>query len=147
MNQDDPFYDVFYWGPSLDCVAHIEANFNALKKQPTRVQLCCHCAGEFDSPVEFNYYLKAPHGPYYYMMCSLLVRCALTMDATSLYTELDEMHKLSKTSWMFKQQERLAVKHMPWHVKTSQRMRKRIRQRRSKFASAMLPCIPTCIIE
>jgi hypothetical protein len=31
---------------------------------PTRVELCCHCAGEFDSPVELNSFLKAPDGPY-----------------------------------------------------------------------------------
>jgi hypothetical protein len=71
MNQDDPCYDVFHCGLSLDCTAHIEANFNTSKIQPTRVKLCCHRVGELDSPAEFNYYLKAPHGPYYYdMLCN-----------------------------------------------------------------------------
>jgi hypothetical protein len=64
LDPDDPCYDVFHCDPSLDCNAHIEANFYTSKIQPTRVELCCHCAGEFDSPVELNSSLKAPDGPY-----------------------------------------------------------------------------------
>ena len=44
-------YDVFNCEPSLDCNSHIEAIFYTSKFQPTRVELCCHCAGEFDTPV------------------------------------------------------------------------------------------------
>ena len=64
LNPHDPCYDVFHCDPSLDCNAHIEANFYTSKIQPTRVDLCCHCAGEFYSPVELSSSLKAPNGPY-----------------------------------------------------------------------------------
>jgi len=73
MNQDNPCYDIFHCGPSLDCTAHIEGNFNISKIQPTSVKLCCHCACELDSPVVLNYSLKAPHDPYYVVppLCKL----------------------------------------------------------------------------
>ena len=74
MNQHDPCCDIFHCGPSLDCTAHIEANFNTSKNQPTRDKFFCHCAGEFDSPAEFNYSLKAPHGPYYIVLPSCKMR-------------------------------------------------------------------------
>ena len=64
LDQDDPCYDVFLYDTSLDCIAHIEAIFYTSKIQPARVELCCYCAGEFDSPVELNSSLKAPDGPY-----------------------------------------------------------------------------------
>ncbi len=40
-----------------------EANLYTSKIQPTRVKLCCHCAGDFDSPVDLNSSLKVPDGP------------------------------------------------------------------------------------
>ena len=48
----------------MDCTTHIEADFYTSKVQLARVELCCHCAGEFESPVEINTSLRAPEGPY-----------------------------------------------------------------------------------
>ncbi len=56
--------DVFHCDPSLNCSAHIEAIFYASKIQFSRIESCCHCAGESDSPIELNSCLKAPDGPY-----------------------------------------------------------------------------------
>jgi hypothetical protein len=76
LNQDDTCYEVFLFDTSLDCIADIEANFYTSKIQPTRVELCCYCAGEFDSPVELNSSLRAPDGPY-----SLVFRvCKICLD-------------------------------------------------------------------
>jgi len=76
MDKDDPCYDVFHCDPSSDCNAHIEANFYTLKIQPTRVELCYHCAGNFDSPVELNCSLKVPDGPY----SVVLPACTMCLD-------------------------------------------------------------------
>ena len=54
MDADDPFHDVLHCDSSLDCNAHIEAHFYTYKIQHGRVEMCCYCAGEFDSPVEFS---------------------------------------------------------------------------------------------
>ena len=63
-DQDDPCYDVFHCDPFLDCNAHIEAIYYTSKFHPTHVELWCHCAVEFDSPLEFNSSFKVSVGPY-----------------------------------------------------------------------------------
>ena len=63
MDQDDPFYDMVHCDPYLDCAANIEANVFASRIQNTRVELCCHCVGECDSPAELKSSLKAPNDP------------------------------------------------------------------------------------
>ncbi len=45
LDPDDPFYDVFLADPSLDCDTHIQAEFYVSRVEPTRLELCCHCAG------------------------------------------------------------------------------------------------------
>ncbi len=47
LDPDDPCYDIFHCDPSLDCTTHIEADLYTSKVQLLRVELCCHCAGEF----------------------------------------------------------------------------------------------------
>jgi hypothetical protein len=64
MDQYDPLYVVFHCDSSLDCSAHIEANFYASKIQPSHIEPCYHCAGEYDSQIELNSSLEAPDGPY-----------------------------------------------------------------------------------
>ena len=64
LNPEDPCYDVFQCDPSLDYDTHIEANIYTSTIQPERLELCCHCAGVFDSPVMMHPSLKAPAGPY-----------------------------------------------------------------------------------
>ena len=64
LDPDDPCYVIFHCGPSLDCTTHIEADFYTSKVQLARVELCCHSAGEFESPEEINTYLRAPEDPY-----------------------------------------------------------------------------------
>ena len=96
LAQDDPCYDVFHCETSLDCTAHNEAHFYTSKIQSTRVESCCYCACEFDSPVEFNSSLKAPDGPFSLVL--LVCKMSLTSDATSLYAEQGKLHKLSETS-------------------------------------------------
>ena len=64
LSPEDPCYDVFQCDPSLDCDTHIEANFYTSAIQRERLELCCHCAGVFDSPVMMHPSLKAPAGPY-----------------------------------------------------------------------------------
>ena len=64
LDPDDPCFDIFQCDPSLDYDAHIESEFYTSKIQPTRVKICSHCAGKYDSPVELNTALKAPDGPY-----------------------------------------------------------------------------------
>ncbi len=60
LDSDDPFYNIFLCNPSLDCNTHIEADLYTSRIIHERIELCCHCAGEFDSPVELNSNLKAP---------------------------------------------------------------------------------------
>ena len=64
LDPDDPFYNIFLCDPALDCNTYIEVHFYTSKVQPNRVEMCCHCTGEFDSPIELNSFLKAPDGPY-----------------------------------------------------------------------------------
>jgi len=42
----------------------VEAEFYVSGIEPSRKELCCHCAGVCDSPIELNSFLKAPIGPY-----------------------------------------------------------------------------------
>ncbi len=54
--------------------------------RPERIELCCHCVGEFNSPVELSTNLKQPEGPYSVVLpvckaclensCSIIVRAA-----------------------------------------------------------------------
>jgi hypothetical protein len=64
LDPDDPCFDIFQCDPSLDCDTHIESELYISKISPTRVKICCHCAGKYDSPVELNTALKAPDGSY-----------------------------------------------------------------------------------
>jgi hypothetical protein len=68
LDLDDPCYDDLHCDPTLDCTTHIEADFYTCKIQFARVELCCHCAGEFESPVEMNTSLRATEGPYYVVL-------------------------------------------------------------------------------
>ena len=71
----------------MDCTTHIEADFYTTKIHLARVELCCHCAGEFEFPVEKNTSLRAPpEGPYFIGLpicqvclengCNMIVRAA-----------------------------------------------------------------------
>ena len=64
LDADDPFYDVFSMRSLFGMQAHNEAHFCTSKIQPERVEICCHCVGEFDFPVEFHSSFKAPDGLY-----------------------------------------------------------------------------------
>ncbi len=86
LDPDDLFYNICLCDPSLDCDTHIEADVYTSRIMPERIELCCHCAGEFDSPLELNSNLKAPEGPYSMVLpvckvclengCSIIVRAA-----------------------------------------------------------------------
>ena len=72
LDSDYPMYDIFHCYPSLDCNIHIEADFYTARIRPERIELCCHCAGDFNSPVELNSNLKHPEGPYYIVLAPLM---------------------------------------------------------------------------
>ena len=84
LEHDDPCYDIFLCDPSQGCDSPLEPDFYVSKIQPKRLELCCHCAGVFYSPVDLNPSLKAPDGPYRLVLpirkqcydngCSILVR-------------------------------------------------------------------------
>ena len=86
LDPDDPCYDIFHCHHSLDCTTHIEADLYTYKVQLARVELCCHYASEFESPVEMTTSLRAPEGPYCVVLpiyqvclengCHILVRQA-----------------------------------------------------------------------
>jgi hypothetical protein len=86
LDSDDPMYDIFRCDPSLDCNMHIEAEFFTSPIKAERVELCCHCAGEFNFPVELDSNLKYPKGPYIVVLpvckvslqngCNIIVRAA-----------------------------------------------------------------------
>ncbi len=38
--------------------------FHVYGIEPSQKEICCHCAGVCDSPIELNPSLKAPIGPY-----------------------------------------------------------------------------------
>ena len=60
----DPCYCIFQCDMSLDCDTHVEADFYVSEIERSRTEICCHCAGVCDSPIELNSSLKAPIGPY-----------------------------------------------------------------------------------
>jgi hypothetical protein len=64
LDPDDPCYGIFLCDTTLDCDTHVEAEFYVSGIEPSRKELCCHCAGACDSPIELNSSLKAPIGPY-----------------------------------------------------------------------------------
>ena len=64
LDSDDSMYDIFRCDPSLDCNTHIEVDFYTSCINAERIELCCHYAGEFNSPVELNSNLEYPEGPY-----------------------------------------------------------------------------------
>ena len=64
LDPDDPCYGIFLCDTSLDCDSHVEAEFYMSVTDPNRKELCCHCAGVCDSPIELNSSRKAPIGPY-----------------------------------------------------------------------------------
>jgi hypothetical protein len=58
---DDPCYEIFHCDPSLECDTHLESEYYVSRIQPSRLVMCCHCAGTMlDSPVEMNTHLMAP---------------------------------------------------------------------------------------
>ncbi len=83
---DDPCYDIFLCDTSLDCDTHVEADFYVSGIEPSRKEICCHCAGAYDSPIELNSSLKALIGPYSVVLpickaylddgCNIIVRAA-----------------------------------------------------------------------
>ncbi len=83
---DDPCHGIFLCDTSLDCDTHVEAEFNISGIKPSRKELCCHCAGVCDSPIELNSSLNAPIGPYSVVFpvckaclddgCNIIVRAA-----------------------------------------------------------------------
>ena len=52
LDSDDPMYDIFRFYLSLECNTRIEAYFYTPRIWLERIELCCHRAGEFKSPVE-----------------------------------------------------------------------------------------------
>ena len=64
MDSDDPCHDIFHCDSSLDCNTHIESEFYTSKIEPGRINICCHCAGTNESPVNLTASLKSPEGPY-----------------------------------------------------------------------------------
>ena len=76
LDPDDPMYDIFQCDPSLECNTHIEADFYTARIWPERIELCCHCAREFNSPVELNTNLKHPESPY----SAVLPVCKVCLD-------------------------------------------------------------------
>jgi hypothetical protein len=86
LDYDDPLYDIFQCDPSLNCGTLVEADFYTSRIMPRRIELCCHCTSEFDSPVELNSNLKAPEDPYSVVLavckvrlengCNIIIRAA-----------------------------------------------------------------------
>ena len=86
LDPDDPCFDIFLCDTTLDCDTHVEAEFYVSKIHPSRLELCCYCAGVFNSSIELNTSLKAPEGPYSLVLpickacmesgCNVVVRSA-----------------------------------------------------------------------
>lgn len=86
LDPDDPCYDIFLCDTTLDCETHLEPEFFVSRIEPTRLELCCHCAGVSKSPIELNTSLTAPEGPYSVVLpicmacldsgCNIIVRSA-----------------------------------------------------------------------
>ncbi len=98
LDSDEPFHDIFLCDPSLDCDTHIEPEFYVSRIVPTRLELCCHCTGVFELPIDLNIHLKAPEGPYSVVLpickacidggCHIIVRAARA-NATAMQDRLD----------------------------------------------------------
>jgi hypothetical protein len=103
LDHDDPYYNIFLCDPSQDCDSPLEPEFYVSKIQPKRLELCCHCAGGFDSPIDLNPSLKAPDGPYRLVLpickqcydngCSIIVRGS-HQNARAKRTRLDAGKRL-----------------------------------------------------
>ena len=99
LDSDDPFYDIFLADPSLDCDKHIEAEFYVSRIEPTRLEICCHCAGLSDSPIDLNNSLKAHAGPFSIVLpickaciesgCHVIVRSARA-NAKAMHARLEQ---------------------------------------------------------
>ena len=86
LDLDDPCHELYLCDTSLDCDSHVEAEFYVSRVQPSRLELCCHCACVLDSPIVMNTHLKAPAGPYSVVLpicnacidsgCPMIVRLA-----------------------------------------------------------------------
>ncbi len=63
LDLDGPCHELFLCGTLLDCDSYVEAEFYVSRVQPSRLELCCHCAGVLDSPIVRTTHLKAPAGP------------------------------------------------------------------------------------
>ncbi len=110
LDFDDPMYGIFRCDPSLlDCNTHIEADFYTSRIKAKRIELCCYCAGEFNSRVELNSNLKYPYGT---LLCSPYAKFAMRMVATSLYARRGKMHWPRKPGLRFRQTGRRAAKNM-----------------------------------
>jgi hypothetical protein len=118
LDPDDPCYEIFVCDTTLECDKHVEAEFYVSKIQPSRLELCCYCAGVFNSPIELNTSLKAPEGPYSVVLpickacmesgCNIVVRSArqnakakharmdLDKDREALHAEVLEVEEASE---------------------------------------------------
>jgi len=102
LDFDDPYYDILFCDPSLECDTIVEPKFYVSRIQPGRMVLCFHCAGTLpDSAIEMNSHLKAPEGPYSVVLpickacmdsgCHIIVRNA-RQNATAKQAKLDAKH-------------------------------------------------------
>jgi len=98
LDPDDPFHDIFLCDTSLDCDMDIDSSFYVSRILPLRLELCCHCAGVFESPIDLNNQLNAPEGPYSVVLpickaclksgCHIIVRSARA-NAKAVQARLD----------------------------------------------------------
>ena len=87
LDSDDPCYGIILCDTSLDCETHVEAEFYISGIEPSRKEICCHCTGVCDSPIELSSSLKAPNEPYSVVLpickarlddsCNNIVRAAI----------------------------------------------------------------------
>jgi len=87
LDFDYPCHELFLCDPSLDCDSRIEHEFYLSRVQPSRLELCHHCAGVCESPISMNTHLKARNEPYSVVLpicracsdggCPIIVQSAL----------------------------------------------------------------------
>jgi len=61
LDSDDPCHELFLYDTSLDCESHVEPEFYFSRVQPSKMELCGHCACVLESPISINAHLKAPN--------------------------------------------------------------------------------------
>jgi len=99
LYSDDPMYDILQCDPSLCGHTHIEADFYTSRIKPGRIELCCHCAREFDSLMELHSHLKHREGPYFVALpvckaclengCNIIV-CAAIQHARAKQSRIND---------------------------------------------------------